>query len=105
MNTNVIIRPIVTEQSMKGVESGRYSFVVARFASKTNIKSAIKKLFGVNVVSVATTIVKGRTKRVGAKRVEVKESVFKKAVVTVKKGEKIGIFEPGGEEHAHKHDK
>ena len=97
MNTNVIIKPLITEQSMKGVDSGKYSFVVARFASKTAIKSEIRKLFGVNVVSVSTSIVKGKTKRVGAKRQEVKQSIWKKAVVALKKGEKIGLFEPGGE--------
>jgi large subunit ribosomal protein L23 len=98
MNTNIIIKPLITEQSMKSVDGGKYSFAVARFASKTAIKAAIKKLFGVNVVSVATSVVKGKTKRVGAKRQEIKQSLWKKAIVTVKKGEKIGIFEPGGEE-------
>ena len=97
MNTNIIIKPLITEQSMKGVDSGKYGFAVAKAASKSAIKSAIKKLFGVNVVSVATSVVKGKTKRVGVKRQEIKESIWKKALVTVKKGEKIGIFEPGGD--------
>lgn len=98
MKTNdVIIRPVITEQSMKIVPSGKYTFIVARFADKDAIKKAITGLFGVTVTGVSTTVIKGRSKRVGARREEVKGSESKKAVVTVKKGEKIGMFEPGGE--------
>ena len=99
---NIIIRPLITEQSMKGVDSGKYSFAVARFTTKTAIKNAIKKLFGVNVVAVSTSVVKGKTKRVGAKRQEIKQSIWKKAIITLKKGEKIGLFEPGGAEEKKK---
>ena len=95
---HIIIKPLITEQSMKAVAAGKYSFVVARTADKGAIKKAVNQLFGVTVTAVSTTVVKGRTKRVGQKRQEITQSAWKKAVVTVKKGEKIGLFEPGGEE-------
>lgn len=96
--SDVIIRPIITEASMKIVPGGKYSFVVARKADKTAIKKAVNKMFNVTVVSISTSVVKGKTKRVGPKRAEISQSVWKKAIVTVKKGEKIYVFEPGGEE-------
>ena len=95
---DIIIRPIISEQSMKLVPTGKYTFAVARFADKGAIKQAVNSLFGVTVVAVATSIVKGKSRRVGGRREEIKSSVWKKAIVTVKKGEKIGIFEPGGVE-------
>lgn len=105
MNTSVIIKPIITEQSMKAVDGGKYTFVVAQSASKTAIRNEINKLFGVTVVSIATSVVKGKTHRVGPRRQEVKRSIWKKAIVKLEKDQKIGLFEPGGEEpkHSHKH--
>ena len=97
MNT-IIIKPLVTEKSMTDVSKGKYAFVVAKDARKTGIKQAIKQLFGVTVTSVAINNVKGKTKRVGVRRVEVARPIVKKATVTVKKGEKIALFEPGGGE-------
>lgn len=76
---------------------GKFSFVVHRFASKMQIKKAVEKTFSVNVVGVTTTVVKGKTKRVGMRRSEIKESPYKKAVVALKAGQKIGLFELGGE--------
>jgi len=97
MNT-IIIKPLVTEKSMTDTSRGKYAFVVAKNARKTTIKQAIKQQFGVTVTGVAINNVKGKTKRVGVRRVEVAVSTVKKATVTVKKGEKIGLFEPGGAE-------
>ena len=95
---NIVIRPLITEKSMSDVSKGKYAFVVAKDASKSAIKAAVKAQFNVHVVSVATSVQKGKTQRVGIRRTEVGKSALKKATVTVKKGEKIGIFEPGGGE-------
>lgn len=97
MNT-IVIKPLVTEKSMSTVSSGKYAFIVAKFASKTDIKREVSKQFGVTVTSVATSLLKGKTKRVGARRQETTVSALKKAIVTVKKGDKIALFEPGGAE-------
>jgi len=87
---------------MNEVSQGRYSFIVDKDATKSAIKSAIKAQFNVTVTSIATSVQKGKTQRVGVRRVEVGKSAFKKATVTVKKGEKIGLFEPGGEKEEEK---
>lgn len=99
---NVIVRPLVTEKSMSDVTKGKYTFVVDRFATKPVIKQAIKTMFNVTVVSVATNIVKGKSKRVGVRRQEVQSAAWKKATVTLKKGDKISLFEPGGAEEEKK---
>ena len=93
---NIIISPIITEKSMKAAEGGKYSFLVSRFSSKTDIKQAVARMFKVNIVNVRTIIIKGKRKRSGARRIEVNDSEIKKAIVQLKKGEKIGLFEPGG---------
>ena len=90
---------------MNDVSKGKYSFVVSKDASKAAIKAAIKAQFNVTVVSVATSVQKGKTQRVGIRRAEVDKSAVKKATVKLKKGEKIGLFEPGGEEEVKKEKK
>lgn len=90
-----IIKPIITEKSMNLAGKGKFSFLVARAASKTDIKKAIEDIFTVNVTAVATSVIKGKTQRVGKRRVEVVNAPVKKAMITVKKGQKIDIFEVG----------
>lgn len=75
---------------------GKFTFKVAKSAGKNEIKEEIEKNFKVNVLSIATSILKGRTKRTGARRTEVEESSFKKAIVHLKPGQKIDLFEVGG---------
>lgn len=91
--TNVLVKPVITEKSIAEAEGGRYTFVVTRFATKTEIKDALKKVYNVNAASVATYVVKGKRKRTGKRRMEVADAVWKKAMVTLKKGETISFFE------------
>ena len=102
---SILIKPLITEKSMNDVSKGKYSFVVAKDASKGAIKAAVKAQFNVTVISVATSVQKGKTQRVGVRRTEVDRSEVKKATVQLKKGDKIGIFEPGGEEEVKKEKK
>lgn len=97
-NRQAVIAPIITEKAMKASEGGSYSFLVRTDATKTAIKQEVAKRFGVSVVGVKTSVVKGRTKRVGSRRIEVSQSAMKRAMVRLKKGETIGVFEPGGGE-------
>lgn len=92
---NIIIRPVITEKSMHNAGQGKFTFAVAKDADKTTIKNAVEKTYKVSVVDVATALVKGRTKRVGQRRNEIVESSWKKAVVKLKSGEKIGLFDTG----------
>lgn len=90
-----IIAPIITERSLALAKQGKFSFLVALDADKASIKKAIKDAFKVDVIGVDTIIQKGKTKRIGMKRVEKKLAKTKKAVVTLKSGQKIDIFDLG----------
>ena len=89
---DVIIRPIITEQSMEATELKKYVFLVAESANKTEIKQAIETIFGVKVESVNTVNVRGKLKRQG--RSEGYTSKSKKAVVKLTSDSKaIEFFE------------
>jgi len=93
---NVIVRPVISEKSMKDADRSKFTFVVRKDATKKEVKAAVEKLFDVTVLSVSTRIVKGKTQRVGARRNEVVKSPMKKATVALKAGQKIAAFELGG---------
>lgn len=88
---DIIIKPVVTEKSMDLLADNKYTFIVDRKANKTEIKNAIEGIFKVKVDKVATMIVKGKTKRMG--RFEGKTPNRKKAIVTLKPGHKIRLFD------------
>ncbi len=83
----VLVRPIITEKSMTGTNSGRYTFQVAKAATKQEIAQAVAASFKVDVVAVNTATVKGKVRKVG-KRVG-KQTDWKKAVVTLAAGQRI----------------
>ncbi len=88
----VIKKPLVTEKGAVLREiHGTYAFQVDRRANKHQIKGAVEQLFNVHVTQVRTLIVRGKIKRVG--RSTGKRSNWKKALVTLKQGEKIEFFE------------
>ena len=92
--TDVIKGPLITEKLDAAREKLRqYSFIVDKKATKHDVARAVESLFKVNVEGVRTNIVRGKTKRVG--RSIGKRPNFKKAVVTLKEGEKIELFEGG----------
>ena len=62
---DIILAPVVTEKSSTGIQDGKYTFKVAKNASKIQIKNAVEKLFEVRVLSVNTMNVSGKEKRVG----------------------------------------
>ena len=76
---DIIIRPIVTEQSMAEMATNKYTFVVDKKANKTEIKKAVETIFGVNVEKVNTLNYDGKVKRMG--RSVGRTASFKKAVV------------------------
>jgi large subunit ribosomal protein L23 len=87
-----IVRPIVTEQSSMAYQArGEYTFRVASDATKTTIKSAIEQLFGVKVTGVWTSTQRGKARRVGQQ--VGRRPHWKKAVVKLKDGDTIDIFE------------
>lgn len=88
----IIEQPLVTEKSIAGVEYSKYTFRVSRAANKIEIAKAIEEIFNVKVDNVNTMTVKGKKKRVG-RHPEGKTPDWKKAIVTLKPGNKIEVFE------------
>jgi len=92
-STNSIIKQAVVSE--KGTilrdEFNRYVFKVHPSANKIEIKATVEKAFDVKVIDVKTISVKGKTKRLG--RFEGKRSSWKKAIVRLKEGDSIDIFE------------
>jgi large subunit ribosomal protein L23 len=87
-----IIRPIVTEKSSAAYqERGEYTFRVHVNATKPAIKNAIERLFGVTVTRVWTSTQRGQPRRVGS--FEGVRPNWKKAIVKLKEGDTIQIFE------------
>jgi len=78
---DIIIKPVITEKSSYDAAYGKYTFEVAKTATKTDIRNAVEKLFNVKVVSVNTLKVEGKVKR--QRYVEGTTPSWKKAVVTI----------------------
>ena len=67
MNTyDIILKPVITEQSMADVADKKYGFEGAITANKTEIKAAVEEIFGVKVSKVNTVRMQGKVKRTGA---------------------------------------
>ena len=90
---DVVIRPIITEQSMEDLDIKKYAFEVAKDANKIEIKKAIEEIFDVKVINVTTTAMHGKTKRQGAYPAG-RTASWKKAVVKLSADSKnIELFE------------
>lgn len=87
----VLKRPLITEKNSLFAEQGVYVFEVERKATKTDIKKAIEKYFQVKVDSVRTSVCRGRSRRTRLGQSKVK--YWKKAMVRLKDGQKISLFE------------
>jgi len=92
--TGIIYRPIVTEKISNLQEKGIYAFEVQLKANKIEIARAVEKKFNVTVTNVRTMNIKGKSKTQMTKRgrFEGKTSHSKKAIVTLKEGDKIDLF-------------
>jgi len=92
---DIIIKPLVTEKmTSQGEKLGKFGFIVAKSANKLQIKAAVEKMYGVNVVDVNTTIYGGKSKSRFTKAgiISGKTNSFKKAVVTLAKGQTIDFY-------------
>ena len=78
---DVIIKPVVTENSMDDAQAKKYTFKVAVDANKTEVKNAVEEIFGVEVKKVNIMNVKGKVKRMG--RYVGMTAASKKAIVTL----------------------
>ena len=89
--SEIIRRPLVTEKSVAERGASRYAFEVALTATKHTIREAVEEFFKVAVLSVHTLRVPGKRRRVG--RHVGQGADWKKAIVTLKAGQKIDILE------------
>jgi large subunit ribosomal protein L23 len=90
---DVIIAPLITEKSMAGTQRAQYTFEVRRHATKTQIRQAVEQIFKVNVVKVNTVNVGGKVKNFARRgtRTSGSQPDWKKAVVTIRAGQKIEL--------------
>lgn len=91
----IIKSPLITEKNSMMAEQGVYAFEVERSATKLEIRRAVEKAFGVKVEKVRTVIARSRARRsqISGKVVESPTQYWKKALVKLKSGEKISLFE------------
>ncbi len=88
----ILKRPLITEKSTTEKElMNKLYFEVDRRANKIEIKEAVEKIFNVDVLEVRTMRVKGKTKRIG--RWVTRTPDWKKAIVTIKPGQRVEFFE------------
>ena len=92
---DVLRRPILTEKSThQYAKMNQYVFEVDTDANKSMIKDAVETIFDVKVVRVNTMVMPAkRSRRALSRRVLVRKSAYKKAVVTLAPGDTIGVFE------------
>ena len=86
---DVLVSPMVTEKSTAAMENNTYTFKVSQRSTKNDIKSAIEKLFKVNVLAVNTLNMKGKVKKFRGRLG--KRNDYKKAMVRVAKGQTIDV--------------
>jgi large subunit ribosomal protein L23 len=89
--SDLLIKPVITEKATLLQESGKYTFEVAKHATKPQIKLALLELFDVTVSSVNIIVRKGKPKTFGGNRVI--GPLTKRAIVTLKDGQTLTIFE------------
>lgn len=88
----ILRRPLITEKSTVEKDKGnKLVFEVDQRANKIEIKQAVEKMFKVNVLDVTTMTMRGKKKRVG--RYFTKRPDWKKAMVTIKPGQRVEFFE------------
>jgi large subunit ribosomal protein L23 len=87
----ILVKPLVTEKATNLVAENKYAFIVAKKANKIEIAKAVKAVYGVTPIKVNVINMQG--KRVTRGRIKGQRSDFRKAFVTLKKGEHIKLYE------------
>lgn len=88
----ILERPVITEKGVAAAQFNKYTFKVRRDANKIQIRRAIEELFDVHVTKVNTMNVRGKKRRLGRFK-EGRTAAWKKAIVTLREGETIQIYE------------
>jgi len=94
MKAFLIKKPVITEKSLQlAKKENKYVFLVERNANKDQILAAIEEIFGVEVLAVNTIKAKKGLKKTGKKRLKISQQGGKKAIVHLKAGQKIDLFD------------
>jgi len=88
---DIVIRPVISEKTYDLIDVNRYTFEVDKHATKPQIARAVHEIFDVTVMAVNTMKVHGKPKKQGYTRGH--RPSWKKAVVTLKEGDRIEFFE------------
>lgn len=88
---SVLVKPMVTEKSANLNSVNQYVFMVANDTNKISVSKAISEVYGVSPISV--NIIKMKGKKINRGRITGRRKDFKKAIVTLKKGESISVYE------------
>ncbi|MDD2563232.1 MAG: 50S ribosomal protein L23 [Salinivirgaceae bacterium] len=92
---DIIIKPLITERMTElGEKLNRFGFIVHKKATKPEIRAAVESLYNVKVVSVNTNLYGGKKRVRNTKSgvIDGRTSAYKKAIVTLKEGEKIDFY-------------
>ncbi|MGE5424817.1 MAG: 50S ribosomal protein L23 [Syntrophothermus sp.] len=92
---SIIIKPVITEKmTQMGEKLNRYGFLVDKRANKLQIRKAIKDIYGVEVAEINTMVVPGKAKTKYTKSgfISGKSQSYKKAIITLAKGETIDFY-------------
>ena len=89
--SSVIVEPIITEAATESVEEGKYIFKISARGNKLQVKQAIEKIYTVKVEKVNTISIPKKARSRG--RILGWKKGYRKAVITLKKGDKIDVFE------------
>ena len=88
---DILVRPLITEKTMKLVEEGKYTFEVKQGSNKVEVKKAVEELFKVDVTAVNMVNTLRKKRRVG--KYEGLRPAVQKAIVTLAEGQKLDVFE------------
>jgi large subunit ribosomal protein L23 len=89
----MLLKPLITEVSLKRAADRNYTFVVSTQDTKTDIKRLVEKTFGVKVLTVNTMNMPGKEYRTGRRGAKALSSEWKKAIVQISKDQKIDLFD------------
>lgn len=87
---SILKYPVISDKSTRLLESNKYTFMVDRYANKTTIKNVIEYIFNVKVIKINTLLAAQRKRTVG--KFVGNRAQYKKAIVTLKTGNKIDLF-------------
>jgi large subunit ribosomal protein L23 len=90
---NTLIKPVITEKSMRLAATGVYTFEVEPHVTKSLVKVVLQELYGVHVIQVNTRVGHLEAKRTGARRLPGKTGTTKFCLCRVKAGETITLFD------------